>query len=79
MSGYHRVLDEVFSGNATVDKIPFEFVGELYAVNLKYQLNGIPINLIVHTVNISDDLGLDYGRLDYKSEEWRSVASKLKL
>jgi hypothetical protein len=70
-------LDEVFNGNATVSEIPSSLKGELHFVELKYDLNHIPIKLIVHALNVVDDLELDYGRLDYKSDEWLSIKSKL--
>lgn len=72
-------MDEVFGRNATVQHLSSAFSDRLNAVTIKYQLNGIPVRLEIHTISTKsvDEGVLDHGRLDYKSDKWLSIQSNL--
>lgn len=76
---YEAVLDEVFGRNTTVEHLSSNFNDKLNAVTLKYHLNNMNIRLEIHTISTRsiDEARLDHGRLDYKSDKWLTVQSRL--
>jgi hypothetical protein len=72
-------LEEIFGLSTTIHQISSIFTDKLYAAELHYQLNGVQIQLVVHTLSTAsvEKVQLEHGRLDHQSDKWLDVQSKL--